>query len=295
LKGYVPENVTMKTMKWPEGKKSAVMFSFDVDGDTTWENGNKGLPYGEQYIKSLSIGQYGPKRCVDRILDKLEQYDVKATFFVPGLTAERYPEVIRHIAAAGHEIGHHGYAHERFAGKTIEEQIEIIEKGQQILRELTGMDVTGFRTPSGDWTNETPKLLYERGFQYSSSMRGDDRPYRTIIDGRETDFIEIPTKWEVDDYVAMAYNMYPAEPAGQDRISCYRDVEDNFLHEFEGHHEYGLCISYMLHPQIIGSPGRIRILDTLLKTITERDDVWIARGKEIADWYRSNHPNREVA
>ena len=63
----------MGNLKWPEGKKCAVMFTFDVDGDTTWENGNRGLPNGEKYIKSLSVGQYGPKRCVDRILDMLER------------------------------------------------------------------------------------------------------------------------------------------------------------------------------------------------------------------------------
>ena len=278
----------MDEIQWPEGKKCAVMFSFDLDGDTTWENGNRGLPGGEQYIKSLSVGQYGPKRCADRILDKLDQYGVKATFFIPGLTAQRYPEVVKRIAAAGHEIGLHGYAHERFAGKTTEEQIEIIEKPQGILRELIGHDVEGFRTPSGDWAVETPKLLYERGIRYSSSMRGDDRPYRTVIDGRETDFIEIPTKWEVDDYVAMAYHMYPAEPAGQDRISCYREVEDNFMREFEGHYSYGLCISFMSHPQVIGSPGRIRILDHLLRHITSKKDVWIATGSQIADWYREH-------
>ncbi len=277
-------------IKWPNGKKSAVMFTFDVDGDTTWENGNKGLPNGEKYIKSLSIGQYGPKRCVDRILAKLEEYNVKATFYVPGLTAERYPDVVQRIAVAGHEIGHHGYAHERFAGRTIEEQIEIIEKTQQIFKNLIGHEVTGFRTPSGDWAVETPKLLYERGFLYSSSMRGDDRPYRTVIDGKVTDFIEIPTKWEVDDYVAMAYNMYPAEPCGQDRISSYRDVKDNFMREFLGHHTYGLCISYMSHPQVIGSPGRIQILDYLLKNITSRDDVWVATGSEIADWFLKTNP-----
>ena len=242
---------TMGNLKWPEGKKCAVMFTFDVDGDTTWENGNRGLPNGEKYIKSLSVGQYGPKRCVDRILDMLDRYGVKATFFVPGLTAERYPDVIMRIAEAGHEIGHHGYAHERFAGKTTEEQIEIIEKTQAIFKKLIGHEVTGFRTPSGDWAKITPQLLYERGFRYSSSMRGDDRPYRTIINGEKTDFIEIPTKWEVDDYVAMAYNMYPAEPAGQDRISSYRLVEDNFMREFRGHYREGLCISYMSHPQVL--------------------------------------------
>ena len=280
----------MESLKWPEGKKSAVMFTFDLDGDTTWENGNRGLPNGDKYIKSLSIGQYGPKRCVERILAKLEEYGVKGTFFVPGLTAERYPDIVCKIEEMGHEIGHHGYAHERFASHTVEEQIEIIEKTQEIYKRLIGHTVTGFRTPSGDWTVETPKLLYERGFLYSSSMRGDDRPYRTVIDGKKTDFIEIPTKWEVDDYVAMAYNMYPAEPVGQDRISCYRDVYDNFYREFLGHHEYGLCISYMNHPQVIGSPGRIKILDKLLENITKRNDVWVATGSEIADWYRTNNP-----
>lgn len=54
----------MENPLWPGGKKCAVMFSFDLDGDTTWENGNRGLPYGDQYIKSLSVGQYGPKRGV---------------------------------------------------------------------------------------------------------------------------------------------------------------------------------------------------------------------------------------
>lgn len=283
----------MTAVQWPEGKRCAVMFSFDLDGDTTWENGNRGLPNGENYIKSLSVGQYGPKRCADRIMEKLEQYGVKATFFVPGLTAERYPDVVRRIHEAGHEIGLHGYAHERFAGKTVAEQIEIIEKSQRILKELTGKEVQGFRTPSGDWSVETPGLLYERGVRYSSSMRGDDRPYRTVIDGRETDFIEIPTKWEVDDYVAMAYNMYPAEPAGQDRISCYREVQDNFMREFEGHYRYGLCISFMNHPQVIGSPGRIRILDHLLKHITAKEDVWVATGSEIADWYRDHDKMEE--
>ena len=98
--------------------------------------------------------------------------------------------------------------------------------------------------------------------------------------------MEIPTKWEVDDYVAMAYHMYPAEPAGQDRISSYRLVEDNFMREFKGHYREGLCISYMNHPQVIGCPGKIQILDHLLKYITSKEDVWVATGTEIADWYR---------
>lgn len=130
---------TMGNLKWPEGKKCAVMFTFDVDGDTTWENGNRGLPNGEKYIKSLSVGQYGPKRCVDRILDMLDRYGVKATFFVPGLTAERYPDVIMRIAEAGHEIGHHGYAHERFAEKQQRSRSRSLRRLRQSLKSLSVM------------------------------------------------------------------------------------------------------------------------------------------------------------
>lgn len=272
---------------WPEGRRCAAMFSFDLDGDTTWENGNRGMPNGEKYLRSRAVGRYGPKRSADMILELLDRHGVRGTFFIPGLTAERFPDVVRRIAAAGHEIGLHGYAHERFAGKTVPEQIEIIDKSIRILTDLTGAKPKGFRTPSGDWSVETPGLLRERGVEYSSSMRGDDKPYRTVIDGMETDFIEIPTKWELDDYVAMAYNFYPPEPRGQDRIACYRDVLENIVAEFDGTRRFGLSISFMFHPQVIGSPGRIQILDSLLTHVKRQGDVWMATGVEIADWFRA--------
>ena len=80
------------------------------------------------------------------------------------------------------------------------------------------------------------KLLYERGIRYSSSMRGDDRPYRTVIDGRETDFIEIPTSGKWMTMLPGLPHVSGGSPAGQDRISsCYQEMEDNFMREFEGH------------------------------------------------------------
>lgn len=280
----------MVEIKWPRNFKSAAMLTFDMDGETTWENGNKSFPNGKEYIKSISVGQYGPKRAVAMILDMLDKYNVKGTFFIPGLTAERYPDVVRMVDRAGHEIGHHGYAHERFASKTVAEQITIIEKAQKIYTDILGHPVAGFRTPSGDWSIETPSLLNERGFSYTSSMRGDDIPYHTVIDGKETNLIEMPTKWELDDYVQMAYSLYPGKPAGQDRIMSYRLVLDNFIKEFEGSHKLGLLIVFMFHPQIIGSPGQIQILEKLLKHLTEKKDLWIAQGHEIATWYKEAYP-----
>ena len=284
----------MEKVQWPNGKKSAAMFTFDLDGDVIWRNMSSDEPHTEELIRARSIGQYGPNRCVDMILDLLDKYGVKATFFVPGFVAECNPDVVRRIAAAGHEIGNHGYTHERFVEKTVDEQREILEKTQKIIKGLTGKAPVGYRTPSGDWHEHTPYILSEMGFSYSSSMRGDDKPYYTLLDGKESDLVEIPSKWEMDDYVAQAYSVYPPEPAGLDRISCYRSVQDNDIREFHGYYDLGLCIVYLMHPQISGAPGRNLVLEEVLKEVTSHDDVWIATGSQVADYWRQAYPKKEA-
>ena len=86
----------MNDSLWPKGKTSAATFTFDLDGDIIWQNMSSDEPNTESLIRARSIGQYGPNRCVDMILDLLDKYGVKATFFVPGYVAEHNPEVIRH-------------------------------------------------------------------------------------------------------------------------------------------------------------------------------------------------------
>lgn len=281
--------MSKEAIRWPNGARCAVMISFDMDGETTWANGNRGIKGGDKFIRSLSVGQYGPTRGVPRILDLLKEYNVPATFFVPSWCAEHYPDVFKRIARENHDIGNHGYTHERFFEKTVEEQTEIIEKSQRIFENLIGKKAVGFRTPSGDWSKATPGLLNKMGFLYSSSMRGDDRPYRTVIDGKTTDLIEIPTRWELDDYVQFAYHFYPAEPVGQPRISTHEHVLDNFIQEFDGYYHYGLCCSFMLHPQVIGKPGRVLLLEKLIQHIKSYPDVWFATGEQIATWWRKNY------
>lgn len=283
------ETATYESINWPNGARCAVMLSFDLDGDTIWRNGNRGYAGGERFIRSNSVGNYGPKRSVPRLLELLDRYQLPATFFTPAKVMEEHPALLQEVHGAGHEIGHHGYAHERFVDLTREEQKSIILRSQDIFQEIIGEKAVGYRTPSGDWSQETAGLLYELGFQYSSSMRGDDRPYRTLIDGVETDFIEMAPKWDLDDFVQFGYNIFPPEPAGQDRISGIEKVYDNFKQEFDGYYRYGLCFVLLMHPQIIGTPGRSMMLEKLIKHITSHDDIWFAQGHEIADWWRANY------
>jgi peptidoglycan/xylan/chitin deacetylase (PgdA/CDA1 family) len=271
-----------QSVKWPNGARCAVMLTFDLDAETTWANGNTDFPNGDQFIRSLSLGQYGPLRSAPRLLDLLKRYQLPATFFVPGWVAEHYPDIFIKIAEAGHDVGHHGYTHERFVDKTPDEQREIIAKSQGIFKRLIGKEAIGYRTPSGDWSRETAGILNDLGFSFSSSMRGDDRPYRTVIDGKETDLIEIPAHWELDDYV-------PAEPVGQARISSHDYVFDNFRREFEGYYRFGLCYVLMMHPQVIGKPGRAMMLERLIQHMQSYPDVWFATGSQIADWWRANY------
>lgn len=280
---------TYEAIKWKDGKRCAVMISFDVDGDTIWKNGNRGYENGEKFIRSNSVGNYGVHEAVRNILDMLDRVGIKATFFVPAKVMADFPDLIRGVYNKGHEIGHHGYHHERYVDLTPEEQIQIIEKSQEVFQEVIGTKAIGYRTPSGDWSMETAGILYDMGFQYSSSMRGDDRPYRTIIGGKTTDFIEMSPKWDLDDFVQFGYNLFPAEPSGQDRIASIDTVYANFKQEFDGYYKEGLCFVIQCHPQIIGSPARLLMYEKFLNYIKKHDDVWFAKGSEIADWWRKTY------
>jgi peptidoglycan/xylan/chitin deacetylase (PgdA/CDA1 family) len=130
-------------------------------------------------------------------------------------------------------------------------------------------------------------MLRDLGFSYSSSMRGDDRPYRWVIDGEATDLIEIPAHWELDDFPMFGYHDDPPEPVSRDRVGGLEWTLDNWRREFDGYHRYGLCYPLMLHPQVIGKPSRTAMLRRLLDHIRSHDDVWFATGAEIADWWRS--------
>ena len=278
-----------RTIKWPNGARCAVMYSFDYEGETIFQD----KPEGKEWVwpRQESIGRYGPSRGIYHLLKMLKENDVKATFFTPAKTALDFPESIRAIVADGHEVGQHGYYHEDIFGSLPEkEQRELIESCQKVLIKIAGKPASGFRSPCGDYnTIKTAEILQDFGFSYSSSMRGDDRPYRTIINGQESDFIEIPAKWELDDYPFFIYSYFPVLPESQDRIAGYDAVLNNWKMEFDGYYKEGLCFVMMNHPLISGLPGRVQLHDQFIKYIKSFPDVWFATGSEIAQWWRTNY------
>ena len=89
-------------MRWPNGAKSAFAFGFDLDGDTIWRNKTKTLPKGSGYIKGPSIGQYGTKKGALRVLEILDEFSLKSTWFIPANIVMEHPGLVETILDRGH-------------------------------------------------------------------------------------------------------------------------------------------------------------------------------------------------
>lgn len=229
----------------------------NLDGEFFWLSR---FPESAGKPKTLSMGTYGLLRGVWRVLDALRAQKLKATFFVPGAIAQRYPDEIRRIAQEGHELACRGYALENLALLEPDKQRSAIHRAADMLENLCGKRPSGFRAPGGEVTAETMRIAAQDGFAYSSSLYGDDMPYRTEYGG----LVEIPIKWQLSDLPYFAFNYSPAMPAGQGRIASYAKVLENWQYEFEGACRYGLSYILQLDPQTIGTPGRIGLLEEML-------------------------------
>lgn len=108
-----------------------------------------------------------------RILDILDQHDTKATFFILGYVARKYPELVRNIFRAGHEISCHGNLHRLVYEMSPEQFREDAREAKAILEDLIGERVLGYRAPSYSITEESLwaiDILIEEGFSYDSSI-----------------------------------------------------------------------------------------------------------------------------
>ncbi|MFZ5506016.1 MAG: XrtA system polysaccharide deacetylase, partial [Pseudomonadota bacterium] len=113
------------------------------------------------------------ERNVERILALLADSGNRATFFTLGWIAERHPDMVRRIAAAGHEIASHGTAHLRATEQSPAEFLDDITRAKKVLEDITGVEVRGYRAPSFSIGHTNPWALdcvAQAGYRYSSSI-----------------------------------------------------------------------------------------------------------------------------
>ncbi|MDV7103610.1 polysaccharide deacetylase [Vibrio sp. TH_r3] len=265
--------------KWPNGAKCAVAISFDSDHETNE------LRDGAKSVSRLSWGEYGSRKGIPRIRSVLQQYNAKATFFVPAVSALIHPQEQIELHAEGHEIALHGWIHEKNTELDYVTEKALLMKASDTLTDLIGKRPVGMRTPSWDYSKNTLQIAREMGLLYDSSLFADDDPYEIIHNGENTGIVELPVEWIRDDAPYFLMNRFGA----QRPYTAPTDVLDIFTREFEGAYAEGGLFLLTMHPHIIGYRSRIFILQQLLDNITSKGDCWIATHEDIANYCLNEH------
>jgi peptidoglycan/xylan/chitin deacetylase (PgdA/CDA1 family) len=267
----------------PPGFGAAAVLTFDVDGESSVLFD---APESRDRLSIMSHQAYGPRIGVPRILAILRRHDVRATFFVPGFIANRYPDVVRSIVDDGHEVGHHGYLHESVSSLTPEREEEVLLRGIDALLRVTGRRPAGWRGPMWEVNYTTPELLVRHGFEYDSSLMDDDSPYllRVAEDPSAPTLVEIPVHWGLDDGEQYAWLPGIWEGGG---IASPRKVLELWTLELQAIAAEGGCFVPTIHPCFSGRPSRAAAVDELVSIVCATPDLWVGTAADLAEHVRS--------
>ncbi|MGQ0736306.1 MAG: polysaccharide deacetylase family protein [Acidobacteriota bacterium] len=268
---HVSTGRRLKPASWPGGARVAVSLSFDVDNATAT------LSQGVLDYEVLSRGEYGAVDGLPRILRLLEAHQLPASFFIPAVSAALHPQMVKDILAAGrHEIGVHGWIHERLPLLNNErEELRLLNQSLDLLTKAVGKRPVGYRAPSWQFSFWTMKQIKDAGFLYDSSLMASDDAYELLLDGQPTGVIELPIERILDDAPYFGGGANGSNPS----LDAVYDV---FRSEFdEAFDERGLYLLTM-HPHIMGHRSRVAMLDRLVRHMKARDGVWFATHEEIA-------------
>jgi peptidoglycan/xylan/chitin deacetylase (PgdA/CDA1 family) len=264
-------DLTPKT--WPNGGRVAVGLSFDLDNETGT------LRDGSASPALLSQGEYGSRAGLPRVLALLERHRVPASFFVPAVSAQLHEDSMKAIVKAGvHEVGLHGWIHERNSQLDAATERELLNRASKALTAITGTRPVGMRTPSWDYSPATIQIAAELGLIYDSSLMADDRPYEILSQGKPTGIVELPVEWILDDFPYF----------WMDRGSTVRptmtpdEVFSIWKAEFDGAYEERGMFILTMHPHVIGHRARMAMLDRLVTYMKSKPGVWFATHEQIA-------------
>ena len=262
-------------MLWPNDAPFAAAITFDMDADSLTHAAD---PEGWQRPYAISMGQYGPTVGLPRILETYRRLGLRQSFFIPGWCVKTYPRAVEAILEGGHEIGCHGWIHENPGARTLAEQGEDLDRALEAIAAFAGYRPRGYRAPVYLLTNDTPRLLADRGFAYDSSMMADDNPYALrLADGRS--LIEIPPHWGIDDWPPFAHY---AEIGYMMPVRGPSEGLAPFFEEFEAARAEAGLWHAVWQPSLTGRRARWQVVERWLEGALT-SGAWFATLGEIAD------------
>jgi peptidoglycan/xylan/chitin deacetylase (PgdA/CDA1 family) len=264
----------------------------DFDAVSLW------MAWGARGVRALSRGEFGARVGAPRILGVLDRYNLPSTWFVPGHTADTYPDLTREIARRGHEIGNHGYLHEAFDSLSREQVRNVIRMANDALERVTGVRPKGLRAPAGDFEGWLFELLLEEGFEYDSSrfdgefdlywcrrpdLLCDDGPN---IPGEPIGLVEVPLSMVMQDFIYFEANFGAPLLTGSAPPSV---VEEIWRSQFDYMYERvpGGVLTLTLHPQSIGWGLRMVALERFLEHCLAKPGTRFSTCGQVAMEFRA--------
>jgi peptidoglycan/xylan/chitin deacetylase (PgdA/CDA1 family) len=262
----------------PDAKSAAVSFTFDNLGEAAE------LELGIWPADKPVGDHYSAKRVVPELLERLPDIDV--TFFIEGWNCEIYPDTVKSIAAAGHDVGLHGWRHEIWSKLGDEEQRAALRRGREAMRAI-GVEPVGLRPPGGNASPRLAAMLREEGISYLSDV------------GVEADLdeglVRLPFTWKGVDGVFLqpelgkAIGIEGIEGGLEGMVESHKQAIATAKKE-------GGYVAFVFHPFLLGEdPARMDALLHLIEYATSDDDVWVAPCAQIARWMRQRGSGAEVA
>ena len=253
---------------WPDGRRMAIMLTFDFQGGEDVKPDRSGKLNHEEWTQA----EYGPRTGIWRILRILEETGVKATFLTCGGIAERYPEQVKAIVKNGHEIAGHGYHHEVARDLTLEQEREVIQKTTAMIEKRTGKRPVGWR--SCTQSPNSLQLLMENGYWWNSNSFAYDMPF--LWEENDSTLVELPRQPFGDG------RTYGHRDSGtpNDALVIWKGLFDDLYEESKLGPTF--C-PFQFHPYISSRPGRARALKEIIQYMRKHNGVWFARGSEIAE------------
>jgi peptidoglycan/xylan/chitin deacetylase (PgdA/CDA1 family) len=294
-------------------KEIVCAFGIDVDAVAGWLGSYGGEDSPDDISRGLFAGEVG----VPRLLQLFERYQLRTTWFIPGHSVETFPEQTAQVVAAGHEVGVHGYSHENPIAMTREQETQVLDRSIELLEQVTGRRPTGYVAPWWEFSPVTNELLLERGIKYDHSlMHNDFTPYyvrvgdswtkidysassaadwmKPLVRGQETDLIEIPANWYLDDLPPMLF--VKSSPNSHGFVNP-RQLEEMWRDQFDWVYremEYAV-VTFTIHPDVSGRPQVLLMLERLIEHINSHEGVRWATFDEIADDFARRSPRGAAA
>lgn len=292
-------------------KEIFVAFGVDVDAVGGW----LGSYGGEDSPDDISRGVFAGEVGVPRLLELFRRRELPSTWFWPGHSIETFPEQFDACVAAGHEIGVHGYSHENPIAMSREQEQAVLDRCIALIEEKAGRRPTGYVAPWWEFSGVTNELLLERGITYDHSlMHRDFEPYyvrvgdswtkidysapaetwmEPLVRGEETDLVEIPANWYLDDLPPMMF--IKSSPNSHGFVNP-RDIEEMWRDQFDWVHremDYA-AFTMTIHPDVSGRPQVLLMLERLIDHINAHDGVrWVTFDEIAQDFLRRSPRGRD--